>query len=102
RRMAKYAGRKDRYRNKAPVALRTQDCVGRERHFGGVEFAVVEHAPERLAWSQRNECQIDPFRLHSPVDKCLSAVVAPASNRQFKVLHGVRVSSLLLSMAASG
>jgi hypothetical protein len=52
-RVAEDLGPKDRNRDETRIAFRAQDCIGRERHFRRVEFAVFHHAPESLARPQK-------------------------------------------------
>src|SRR5580700_847421 len=85
--MAKHPRRKYRNGDEPRVALRAQDRIGRQRHFRAVELFVIEHAPERLARPQRNECQVDAFGLDPSVDQRLRAVVTTAGKSQFYFLH---------------
>src|SRR5262249_34069771 len=88
-RVAKHPRGKHRDRGEARVALRAQDRVGRQRHFRRVELAVIEHAPEGLARPQRDEGEIDAFRLDPAVDQRLGAVVAPARDGELDPGHSL-------------
>src|SRR5580704_14438048 len=96
--MAKHPRRKYRNGDEPRVALRAQDRIGRQRHFRAVELFVIEHAPERLARPQRNECQIDAFGLDPAIDQRLGAVVTAAGHGEFQFFH--EMPSRLLRGAA--
>src|SRR4029453_15876842 len=82
--------REHRNRDEARISFRAQNRVGRERHFGCVKLAVVEHAPEGLARAQREECQIYAFGLHPSVDQRLGAIVTATGEGQLELMHRAR------------
>src|SRR4029453_191419 len=93
--------REHRNRDEARISFRAQNRIGRERHFGYVKLAVVEHAPEGLARAQREECQLYAFGLHPSVNQRLGAIITATGEGQLELMHCAREPSHSALMFAS-
>ncbi len=60
--VAEHAGGERGDRDEGRIALAQQGRVVRQRHLGGVELAVLQHAPEDLGRLQRQVDEVDAFR----------------------------------------
>ena len=85
--VAEHAGRERRDRDERRIALAQQGRVVRQRHLGGVEFAVLQHAPENLGGLQRQVDEVDAFRRERAVAQRLGAVIGPAREGQAQLGH---------------
>jgi len=85
--VAEHARGKRRDRNEWRVAAVHQRGVVRQRHLGGVELLVLQHAPEDLRRLQRDVIEVDALRLDRSVPQRLRAVVGPAGQGQSQVAH---------------
>src|SRR5713226_1343337 len=85
--VAEYARRKRRDRDERRIAVAHQRGVVRQRHLGGVEFAILQHAPEDFGGLQRQVIQVDAFGLQRTVTKGLGAVVRSAREGEAQLGH---------------
>jgi hypothetical protein len=85
--VAKHARGKHRDRDERRVAVAHQARVVRQRHLRGVEFLVLQHAPEDLGRLQRDVVEIDAVRLDRAVAQGLGAVVRTAGEVETQIGH---------------
>ena len=62
--------------------------VRRQRHLGHVEFAVPQHAEERLLDVELEILEVDAVGPHAAVGERARAVVVPAGQREAQARHG--------------
>ena len=86
-RLAEESRRKYRDRDERRLVARDRHGVGGQRHLGDVEFAVAQHAKERLLDMQVKAVEIDAFGAHAAVGKRASAIVVPAGQGQPQFRH---------------
>jgi hypothetical protein len=73
---------RDRDRDEWAISFALQAHIGGERHFGGVEFAGLQHARKRLARPHHPQVEVDAVRLHAAVHERAGAIVVPARQRE--------------------
>src|SRR5438477_2974618 len=81
-RMAEEARREYRNRDEWGIFPRDRHGVRGERHLGHIEFAVAQHAKERLLDMLVQIDELDAFGLHAAVGERTRAVVIPAGEGQ--------------------